>query len=440
MNLKFGGNYLGEPTLIAAARAKGWQTAIIGKEGPARIQDSTATPDQTLIVDDKSGGADGLALPAWFQTGMKSAGLVPPVPGATVPDTAQEEWMAKAATGIVLPHFKDGGKPFILLFWSRDPDFSQHDGKDSIGKTTPGINGAEGVAGTHNADAMLGMVLDRLKALGLDRTTDVFVTADHGFTTITHQDGARQLPNGFLAADLAANLHLPQSAPGVLGKDKSHPEVVVAADGNSDNIYLPGANAKDRAEAIVSFLAGQDYVSGIFVNDALGSVRGALSMSVLNLIGSARTPVPAIYVNFRTSSACANALQCTVGISDTPLATGQGNHGGFSRAETRNFMAAMGPDFKTRFADPAPVSNADIAPTLAQIMGFALPARGKLAGRVASEALPGGNPVQVEKHRVVSEPDPNSGVTTVLEGQSVGDTRYFDAAGFASRTVGLSAN
>src|ERR1700709_1279107 len=29
MNQKFGGNYLGETTLIAAARAKGWQTAII---------------------------------------------------------------------------------------------------------------------------------------------------------------------------------------------------------------------------------------------------------------------------------------------------------------------------------------------------------------------------------------------------------------------------
>ena len=44
MNQKFGGNYLGETSLIAAARAQGWQTAIIGKLGPARIQDSTATP------------------------------------------------------------------------------------------------------------------------------------------------------------------------------------------------------------------------------------------------------------------------------------------------------------------------------------------------------------------------------------------------------------
>ena len=62
MNQKFGGNYLGETTLIAAARAKGWQTAIIGKEGPARIQDSTAAPDgnETLILDDATGSEGGL--------------------------------------------------------------------------------------------------------------------------------------------------------------------------------------------------------------------------------------------------------------------------------------------------------------------------------------------------------------------------------------------
>ncbi len=440
MNQKFGGNYLGETSLIAAARAKGWQTAIIGKEGPARIQDSTATPDQTLIVDDSTGGPNGLALPSWFEAGMKSVGLAPPLPAATVPNTAQEDWMARAATGIVLPHFKDEAKPFILLFWSRDPDFSQHNGKDSIGNTMPGINGPTGRAGTHNADAMLGMLLARLKALGLDRTTDVFVTADHGFTTTTHQDGPRELPNGFLLGDLSKALALPQAKPGMLGRDPAHPDLLVAPNGGFDLIYLPSRNAQSLAGRVVEFLAGQDYVSGIFVNDALGRIRGTLPMGPLNLTGSARTPVPAIYVSYRSfAGPCADKDMCTIGISDTPLATGQGNHGGFSRAETHNFMAAIGPDFKKAFSDPAPVSNADIAPTLAHLMGFDLPAWGKLVGRVASEALMGGKPVQVEKHRLVSEPDPNSGAVTVLEGQSVGETRYFDAAGFEGRTVGLEA-
>src|SRR5678816_1827677 len=47
MNEKFGGNYLNEETLIARARAQGFSTAVIGKLGPARIQDSTAAADET---------------------------------------------------------------------------------------------------------------------------------------------------------------------------------------------------------------------------------------------------------------------------------------------------------------------------------------------------------------------------------------------------------
>src|ERR1700729_302566 len=41
MTQRFGGNYLGETTLMARAREAGFGTAVIGKLGPARIQDST---------------------------------------------------------------------------------------------------------------------------------------------------------------------------------------------------------------------------------------------------------------------------------------------------------------------------------------------------------------------------------------------------------------
>jgi arylsulfatase A-like enzyme len=473
MNQKFGGNYLGETTLIAAARAKGWQTAIIGKEGPARIQDSTATSDgnQTLIVDDSTGHDGGIGLPGWFSRAMKQEFVGSVTPATNVPDIEQEVYLMKAATRIVLPHFQETAKPFVLLFWSRDPDNSQHNGRDSVGEYAPGINGPSGKAGTRNADTMLGELLDALKAQGLDKTTDVFVTADHGFTTISHTSATSpsarldpgaalsDLSSGFLAVDLAASLGLPLRNPGasgpvldfangarpsggsgMLGADPAHPDVVVAANGGSDLLYLPGPNAKELAGRIVTFLEGQDYVSGIFVNDTLGKFPGALAMSDIGLMGSAKTPQPAIYVNFRTFSVCnTDELQCTVGISDTPLATGQGNHGSFSRAETRNFMAAIGPDFKAGYADPAPISNADIAPTLARLMGLALPAGGALTGRVISEALKGGAPVAVQSRVIASEPGPG-GLRTVLDQQSVGGTRYFDAAGFAGRTVGMTAH
>jgi arylsulfatase A-like enzyme len=99
----------------------------------------------------------------------------------------------------------------------------------------------------------------------------------------------------------------------------------------------------------------------------------------------------------------------------------------------------MGPDFKARYADPAPVSNADIAPTLAHVMGVDLPAKGKLTGRVISEALKGGAPVKPGRRVIASDPGPG-GIRTILDEQSVGETRYFDAAGFEGRTVGLTVH
>jgi hypothetical protein len=112
-------------------------------------------------------------------------------------------------------------------------------------------------------------------------------------------------------------------------------------------------------------------------------------------------------------------------------------HGSFSRADTLNNMAAIGPDFKKEFVDDAPISNADIPRTLAHILNLELPQKGELTGRVITEALAQG-PAKVEfTHSVVDSPQDASGVKTTLSYQVVGQTRYFDAAGFNGRTVGL---
>jgi arylsulfatase A-like enzyme len=470
MNQKFGGNYLNEETLIARARAQGFQTAVIGKLGPTRIQDSTAAPDgsQTLIVDDDTGHEGGIALPAWFTREMKNAFVSASAPARQVPNIPQEVWLMKATTRIVLPHFAESGKPFAMLFWSRDPDMSQHNTKDSVGEYVPGINGPSGLAGTRDADTTLGELRRALKEQGLADTTDIFVTADHGFLTVSHSSAsspsARTDPNapltdlsyGFLATDLASALHLRLFDPaknfasvdysggaklaagsGLLG-DPQNPQVVVTPNGGSDLIYLPQQNAPQLAADIVRFLTTQDYVAAVFVNDKLGKFPGALSMSDVNLMGAARTPQPSIYVSFRSfAGECANKLQCTVGVHDTIQATGQGSHGSLSRAETRNFMAAVGPSFKKGYADPAPVSNADIAPTMAKIAGIDLPAKGKLRGRVINEALSGGTAPKFARHTIQSAPAEN-GARTILNYQQIGDTRYFDAAGFDGKAVGLT--
>jgi len=263
------------------------------------------------------------------------------------------------------------------------------------------------------------------------------------------------LPPGFLSIDIARGLGLPLYDPdsknalveenahprvrgnGLIGRDPNKPDVVVAANGGSDLIYLPN---KDRATAtrVIDILLRQDYVSGLFVDDDLGPFGGTLPLSAINLRGRSVMPRPAIVVNFRSfSTGCDEPVLCAVTVVDATQQQGQGMHGSFSRADTMNFMAAIGPDFKTEFVDEAPVSNADVGRTIAQLLGLNIPAKGRLMGRVMTEALPGGR-MPRSTIRLRQSPPSANGLKTVLSFQRVGHTRYFDAAGFPGRTVGLA--
>ena len=111
-------------------------------------------------------------------------------------------------------------------------------------------------------------------------------------------------------------------------------------------------------------------------------------------------------------------------------------HGSFSRADTNNFMAAIGPDFKKTFADAAPVSNADVGKTIAHLLQLKARDKGTLVGRVMSEAFTGGTMPKFDTLTKRSAPGA-TGLRTVLAYQRIGKTMYFDAAGFPGRTVGL---
>jgi len=66
-----------------------------------------------------------------------------------------------------------------------------------------------------------------------------------------------------------------------------------------------------------------------------------------------------------------------------------------------------------------------------------MPAKGKLRGRVISEALTGGVDVNFARHTIQAAPAEN-GARTILNYQQVGEQRYFDAAGFEGKAVGLT--
>jgi hypothetical protein len=511
VNDNFGGNYLNEQAIVAAARSsKRYATAVVGKLGPVAIFDTGVYDGKgTLIIDDTTGPASDVPIPAeWKQAFAKyNVPLSAPSrgdngssgdsakPGTWTPNLAQQQYFIEATVKAVLPHFRDvikeNGNPFVLVFWSRDPDGTQHNHGDSFHSPSPGINGPTSLAAIRNADNALSAIEQALKALDLYDTTNIVVAADHGFSTITKSSSTSpaakpttayavtdvkvgELPVGFLAIDLVTALqasmpslklfdpddhnsqldwrkgkHLSKGN-GILAEDVSKPQAVIAANGGSDLIYIPAEVSNERGRklvgAIVSALLEQDYVSGIFVEKArFGEFPGALSTESIGIGGGkALTPHPAIVVNFASKKMDRCTLDpslCAVEIADTTLQEGQGMHGSFSRADTWNFMAARGPDFRKGFLDPLPASNADIGMTLAKLLELRAPPKGPFAGRVLAEALsgtPAGEALPTVATRTLeSKPDPKHRLVTRLKSQTLGEHMYFDVAGFPGRTVGL---
>src|SRR5712672_2162315 len=283
----FGGDYLNEETVLKMARAQGFSTAAIGKLGPTFLFDHTdktgADGLHSIVIDDATGGKNGVPLSQEMQAALTKAGLPlatpgrgdngkagdAKTPGTTTANVAQQAYMADVASKVVLPMFKVRNKPFVLVFWSRDPDGSQHNTGDSLNTITPGINGPTSMAGIKNADNNLAQLRKALDDLGLAASTNIMISSDHGFSTISKETSTSPsarisyddtpkdfLPMGFVSIDLAKALNLPLFDPnnknarvadnahpragnGVVGQDPTKPELVIATNGGSDLIYLP---------------------------------------------------------------------------------------------------------------------------------------------------------------------------------------------------------
>jgi arylsulfatase A-like enzyme len=293
------GNYLNEESLLAAARRSGFNTAAIGKVGATAIQDVTEIAPQaghygipqTVIIDDSTAYNPydpnnlvplSIALPPSLLDRMTKLGI--PLespsrsngfgnnspynngysgslqrPGTLAANTVQQHWMTEVTTRAVLPMFAESGKPFVMIFWSRDPDATQHNEGDSLNQLAPGINGPSSLAAVRNADHSLHEIMAWLDAHpDVKANTDIFVTSDHGFATIsrreldrvgahTKAESARHLykvnghidtkpeylPYGCLAIDLAWALHTPlwdPDAPAAPGSAHPYKEVHLAMD------------------------------------------------------------------------------------------------------------------------------------------------------------------------------------------------------------------
>jgi len=161
----------------------------------------------------------------------------------------------------------------------------------------------------------------------------------------------------------------------------------------------------------VRFLQGREEFGAIFVDPRYGDIPGTLPLSLVHL-DNAEGRNPDIVVGYTFDEKA--VIQGMPGIEFQGVYNhiSRGMHGSFSPIDVHNLLLATGPDFRANFTDTLPSGNVDVAPTIAKILGIALP---QAQGRPLLEALRGSSQVEPTAYavtpRAISPARPATGLT-----------------------------
>lgn len=387
-----------------------------GSSGSSLLLNPTA-PDGTGVMIN-AGSSDGpRAFPAAVGQEMERRFGPAPVTGT---GANKVDYIIKVLNEYVLTDLA----PDVVLSWLTEPDAVQHD---------RGVGSEQAKAGIRNDDRNLGLVMARLRQLGLADRTNIMVVSDHGFSAV---DAAINLSNELVAAGLK--------------QSTGSTDVVVA---NTGSVAL---HVRDREpakiEALAEFLLSREDVDNVFTarrrpqDGSYTATRGRGDATALRegwvegtgsleLIGHASPERGAdLVVTFPWSSKAngfgvpGTATTAVGGMSMTGPRSGDAStHGSFSPFDIRNTFFGWGVDWKDGVRSQVPAGNADVAPTLLALEGVGVDG---LDGRVLREGLEGGPaPESVRStttELVVSTRDGRyRGRVTVSE---TGRNRYVDQA------------
>jgi hypothetical protein len=358
--------------MLQAAQAKGLTTVAIGKFGAAFIQDYRRG---RLVLDDDA------AMPLSLAKEIQTAGYPLPrnsvnayPPGAlaladnngdpTAPIAIQRLKDGQTAnpldrtgalsrrgftylTTVFVDYILPTKKPDLTIFWSKEPDATTH----AYG---PGTYNS--IDATKFNDEILGRVVEKIRQLGWEQTTDIIITQDHNHSTVsgnlTHfplreivdgrvgdpnpqgysvsgfvrtaelldrdglkaYDGAgcREIPilSGILSTGSALQPVKNDTDGGLCGRTQKYTSpnfaipkllsagsVVVAANAGSDYLFVPDGNVNTVRAAITSLQSRLPF-GAIFASDKYGEIAGTLPMSLINAENSIPGRSPDIIVSF----------------------------------------------------------------------------------------------------------------------------------------------
>ena len=445
-------------TMLQAAQAKGLTTAAIGKFGAAFIQDYKRGG---IIFDEDA------AMPLAFAKELQRAGYplprnsgnayeagaltlandngdpTAPIPIQRLKDGQTGNPLDRSGalsrrgfaylTDVFVNYILPNKKPDLTIFWSKEPDATSH----AYG---PGTYNS--IDATRMNDEILGRIVEKLRQLGWEKSTDIILTQDHNHSTVsgdvayyplraivdrgvgahdTHgysvsgfvRTAELLTRDGLKAYDGAGCRDIPTlsgiTADGTYlypSKDDEHGNVcgrtqkytspsyvvpkpipagaiVVAANAGSDYLFVPDGNIETVKAAVMSLQSRLQF-GAIFVSDKYGEIAGTLPMSLIETENSGNGRAPDIIVSFSFDENVAVAGKS--GVSYASSVNRRGDHGSFSPTDTHISLLAHGPDFKSGLYDTLPTANVDIAPTVARILKFSMP---DVQGRVLDESLQG---------------------------------------------------
>jgi arylsulfatase A-like enzyme len=190
--------------------------------------------------------------------------------------------------------------------------------------------------------------------------------------------------------------------------------VVVALNGGTDAVYVPSHDAA-LVQRVARFLQARPEVGVVFQSSRYPAMPGVLPMDGVRIESKDQRRNADLLVSYAYDE---NAtVQGMKGTIYEGAQSYRGMHGSFSPADIHNTLIALGPDFRKSWKDDLPTGNADVAPTIAKILGLELP---KADGRTLDEALVGGaTPPAYELH---APEQLSSTAATRLEVISPGDT------------------
>lgn len=145
--------------------------------------------------------------------------------------------------------------------------------------------------------------------------------------------------------------------------------VILVTPGGSEMYFVPSHNPA-VVQRLVKYLQARQEYGPIFVDKRYGNLPGTFNASAARLQNaSARNPDVIASMNFDETQ----SVSGKVGTTFNNAANNRGMHGSFSPIDVHNTLVAEGPDFKVGFTDSLPTGNVDVAPTVAALLGLALP-------------------------------------------------------------------